>query len=115
MWRPTSAGPVAPSARAARTYSVSESASTAPRTIRVTGGVPQMPTAIVVLSAPGPSADTTAMASKRYGNARSTSTARMMPPSTQPPRKPARLPRTNPRPSAIPTDTRPTRRAIRAP
>ena len=29
------------------------------------GGQPQMPTAIVVLSTPGPSADTTAMASRR--------------------------------------------------
>src|SRR5499427_3806915 len=49
---------VAPSAWAARTYSLSRAASTAPRTRRVTVGVPQMPTAMVVLSTPGPRAET---------------------------------------------------------
>ena len=50
---------------AAPTYSVSRSASTEPRTMRVTAGTPQMPTAMVVFSAPGPRAATMASASSR--------------------------------------------------
>ena len=65
MWRRNSAGGGAPSARAAPTYSVSRNASTEPRTIRVTAGTPQMPTAIVVFRVPVPSAATIASASKR--------------------------------------------------
>src|SRR5204863_431942 len=63
-WRVV-AGAGAPRARAAPTYSVSRSASTEPRTMRATAGTPQMPTASVVLSAPGPRAATMAIASKR--------------------------------------------------
>ena len=105
----------APRARAARTYSDSRAASTAPRTSRVAVGVPQMPTAIVVFKMLGPSTETTAMASSRYGKASSTSTTRMISMSTQPPAKPARQPRASANPSAIATESTPTSSATRLP
>src|SRR5438132_1243667 len=54
MWRRSTAGAGAPRARAAPTYSVSRRASTEPRTMRVTAGTPQRPTASgVVRREPG--------------------------------------------------------------
>ena len=115
MCRTTRARPCAPSARAARTYSVSFSASTVARTIRATVGVPQMPTATVVFTAPGPSAATIAIASNRYGKASRISTPRMITASTQPPAKPATAPIVAPAATATATASTPTSSATRVP
>ena len=114
-WRVSTCSAVAPSARAALTYSVSRATSTAPRTTRITVGAPQMPTASVVLTTPGPSADTTAIARRRYGKASSTSVARITSASVHPPRNPARQPSVSPSDSATATDSTLTISATRLP
>ena len=57
----------------------------------------------------------TASASRIPGNASSTSIARMMSVSRQPPQKPASPPSASPHVSAIPTETTPTRSESRPP
>jgi hypothetical protein len=115
MWRRSRAGAGAPSARAAPTYSVSRRARTEPRTIRVTAGIPQIPTAIVVLRLPGPSAATIASASSRYGKARRISIPRIIRESSQPPLNPASMPSTRPPATAIVAESTPTSSATREP
>ena len=83
--------------------------------MRVTAGTPQIPTAIVVLSTPGPSMATIASASSRYGKARRISTLRMSTASSQPPVKPASVPSSRPPTSAINIESTLTSSATREP
>ena len=83
--------------------------------MRVTAGTPQMPTAMVVLRLPGPSAATMASASSRYGKARRISIPRIIRESSQPPLKPAIIPSTRPPATAMVADSTPTSSATREP
>ena len=83
--------------------------------MRVTAGMPQMPTAIVVLRLPGPRAATIASASSRYGNASRISMPRIISESSQPPLNPAIMPSTSPPTTAIVAESTPTSSATREP
>ena len=83
--------------------------------MRATVGVPQTPTAIVVLTTPGPSAETIAIASRRYGKASRISIPRMIVASSHPPAKPATQPSAPPATTAMAAASVPTRSATRVP
>ena len=77
--------PLAPSARAASTNSSGFTESVAVRTTRVLYGTRTTARANIWLSMPGPMTPTIAMASSTSGNAKKTSSARMITWSSAPP------------------------------
>ena len=76
---------LAPMARAASTNSISLTESTEARSKRANRGTEEMPTAIIRLNRPGPSAAAIAMASSVEGTASCTSIRRMIRLSSLPP------------------------------
>lgn len=93
-------------ARAASTYSMSRTLSTALRTIRAKVGTQEMARAITRLTMLAPRAATMTMAISIMGTARNTSHRRMITLSTAPPKKPAMAPR-------MPPTTRPKATAMK--
>ncbi len=79
MWRHRMRQAPLPRARAAATCSVCFTPSTALWVMRAKPGMVLMPTAMTTLTMPGPSALTTAMARRKPGKARMTSTRRIRP------------------------------------
>src|SRR6266542_603393 len=94
-------GPLLPSARAAATWSISLTPCTALWVTRAKPGTVLIPTATTTFPMPGPSALTTAMASRNPGNARITSTSRMSASSRPPPFQAATMPTRTPAPAAM--------------
>ena len=86
-----------PSALAASMNVISLITNTEPRTMRTNGGVDEMPIASTTLGNPGPTMLMTRRANRTDGNAKPTSTARMIRASVAPPAFPAINPSSTPR------------------
>jgi hypothetical protein len=105
----------APMTRAAAMKSLDRMVSVSARARRASGGQPVRPMAMMALSMPGPSAEVSASARIRRGNARKMSVTRISAASTQPPAYPAMAPISRPSGPVMIATSRMMRNATREP